>query len=113
MKVRHLDTKEAPTKWWAAQDARMRSIANSTLYTNEQKIRAERMALGLEMAYFAKGIHIAFGKRGISVKVDMAIVKDRNVLSMLERDYEKEGIVKKDSPQGVIYRIPRDLPMST
>ena len=107
MKAQHLDTKEAPTKWWAAQDARMRSIANSTLYTEAQKVRAERMALGLELVYSAKGIYIAYGKRGISVKVDVASVKDRKTLALLEGDYEKEGILKKESAQGVIYSIPR------
>jgi hypothetical protein len=107
MKAQFLDTKEAPVKWWAARDARMRSIANSTLYTEAQKIRAERMALGLELVYKAKGIYVAYGKRGISVKVDVAYVSDRKTLLLLEADYAQEGITKKESAQGVIYNIPR------
>jgi len=37
MKTQVLETREAPVKWWAAQDARMRSLVNSSLYTQKQK----------------------------------------------------------------------------
>jgi len=42
MRYKQLDTKEATVKWWAAQDASMRNIANASLYTDKQKLRAER-----------------------------------------------------------------------
>ena len=47
MQATELDTKSAPYAWVAARDAAMKSYAASTLYTEIQKVRAERMKLGL------------------------------------------------------------------
>lgn len=105
MNARELDTKEAPNKWWAARDARMRNYANSTLYTEQQKIAAERMKLALELVYAAKGIYIAYGKTGVSVKVDGARVRNRQELAFLEEGWSSAGIEKRVSAQGVIYRM--------
>lgn len=106
MLERTLDTKSAPTAWWAAQDARMRNIANKSHYPESVHIRAERMVLALGLCYRAQGIHEAFGKRGVSVKVDRpSFVKDRRNLALLEADWALLGVVKKVSPQGVIYRF--------
>ena len=62
MQTRKLDTQEANVKWFAARDARMRNIANASLYTDKQKTRAERMKLALEMVY-AAGRCIVTGKQ--------------------------------------------------
>ena len=106
MLQRTLDTKEAPTKWWAAQDARMRNIANKSHYADSVHIRVERMILALGLCYRAEGIHEAFGKRGVSVKVDRPrFVRDRKNLALLEQDWAEQGVVKKVSAQGVIYRF--------
>ena len=106
MLERTLDTREAPTKWWAAQDARMRNIANKSHYTESTHIRVERMVLALGLCYAARGIHEAFGKRGVSVKVDRpTFIRDRRNLALLEADWANLGVVKKTSPQGVIYRF--------
>jgi len=56
MRYKQLDTKEATVKWWAAQDASMRNIANASLYTDKQKLRAERMKLVLGEVFSAQGI---------------------------------------------------------
>lgn len=105
MKTVTLNTQEAPIKWWAARDANMRNIANASLYSDSQKTRAERMKIGLGMVYSAKNIYIAYGKRGISIKIDSALVTDRKNLKLFEQDYESAGIIKKVTPQGVVYRI--------
>ena len=106
MLERTLDTQEAPTKWWAAQDARMRNLANKSHYAESTHIRVERMVLALGLCYAARGIHEAFGKRGVSVKVDRpTFVRDRGNLALLEADWAEQGVVKKVSPQGVIYRF--------
>jgi len=105
MKTQILDTKEAPVKWWAARDARMRNYANSTLYTEQQKVAAERMKLVLEMVYAAKSVYIAYGKKGISLKVDGALVRDRKELRLMEAGWAIAGCQKRVSPQGVIYRF--------
>ena len=106
MLTRDLDTQAAPTAWWAAQDARMRNIVNKSHYAESVHIRAERMVLALGLCYRAQGIHEAFGKRGVSVKVDRpSFVKDRRNLALLEADWAEQGVVKKVSAQGVIYRF--------
>jgi hypothetical protein len=59
----------------------------------------------MDMVYAAKGIYEAYGKKGVSIKVDGAIVKDKRNLQALEADWTAKGFVKKVSPQGVIYRL--------
>jgi len=105
MRTLALDTKEAPNKWWAARDARMRNYANSTLYDSATRIRAERMKLALEIIYHARSVYIAYGRRGVSLKVDRAHVRDRKELAAMEADWAVQGVVKKVSDQGVIYRF--------
>ena len=105
MRTLALDTKEADNKWWAARDARMRNYANSTRYDSATKIRAERMKLVLEMLYAARAVYIAYGKRGVSLKVDRAHVRDRRELAAMEAQWASEGTIKKVSEQGVIYRF--------
>ena len=105
MQTETLKTQEAPCKWFAAQDARMRSIVNATHYTLAQRTRAERMRLALEMVYSARGVHVAYGRRGISVKVDGAQVNDCYNLALLEQEWAAKGVTKRVSAQGVIYRF--------
>lgn len=103
-----LDTQAAPVKWWAAQDARMRNIANRSHYPESVQIRAERMVLALGLCYSARGIHEAFGKQGVSIKVDRPTwVRDRKNLLLLEQDWATAGVVKRVSAQGIIYRFAR------
>jgi hypothetical protein len=105
MQTLELNTQEAPTKWYAAQDARMRNAANKSHYTESVQIQVERMKMVLGMVYAAKGIYEAFGKKGVSVKVDGARVKDQKNLTALEGDWTALGFTKKITPQGVIYRL--------
>ena len=107
MKTVELETQAAPVKWWAARDARIRSYANSTTFTEGEKIRAERMRGALELCYMHSGVHVNYRQRFIAVKVDGAEVKRRADLRLLEQDWSNEGITKRISAQGVIYRIPR------
>ena len=100
--------KEAPNKWWALQDRRMRNIANATLYTDKQKIQGERMRLALEILYTGKVYEVTFGKRSLSVKLQSGgIVRDKKALAELEKDWEQLGVFKKQSAQGVQYHLPR------
>ncbi len=107
MKTNFINTEEAPNKWWAAQDARMRSIACASHYPEKQKIRAERMRYALELAYAGRFFDPKFGKRGITIKIEGARVRDRQILKALETDYEKEGVIKRVSLQGINYYIPK------
>lgn len=105
MRTAVLETQEAPNKWWAFQDARMRNIANQSRYSQKDQVRAERMKMALGLVYSAKNIYVAYGKRGISIKVDGARVKDIKNLALLEADWTLQGVAKRVSDQGVIYRF--------
>jgi hypothetical protein len=105
---KELDSKAAPFAWVAARDAAMKSYAASTLYTEAQKVRAERMKLGLEMVYTAKSIFITYRKKFVTIKLDQARVRDSKALALLEQDYTAQGdITKVVTDQGITYRIAR------
>ena len=108
MQAQELETKSAGYyAYAAARDASMRAIAMWSHYTDRERVRAERMKLGLEMVYNAKGIHINPRGKFIAVKVDQPQVRDRKNLALLEKDYELLGITKVLTQQGVTYRIPK------
>jgi hypothetical protein len=108
MKAQELETKSAGYyAYAAARDASMRAIAMWSHYTDRERVRAERMKLGLEMVYNAKGIHINPRGKFIAIKVDQPQVRDRKNLALLEKDYELLSITKVVTEQGVTYRIPK------
>ena len=108
MNATELDTKAAPFAWIAARDAAMKSYAASTLYTDAQKVRAERMKLGLEMVYSARSAFITYRKKFVTIKLDQARVRDRKTLALLEQDYTAQGdVTKVVTAQGITYRIAR------
>ena len=108
MNATELDTKAAPFAWIAARDAAMKSYAASTLYTDAQKVRAERMKLGLEMVYSARSAFITYRKKFVTIKLDQARVRDRKTLAVLEQDYTAQGdVTKVVTDQGITYRIAR------
>jgi hypothetical protein len=111
MNAQFLGTQEAEIssyKWFAARDAAMKSYAASTLYTEAQKVRAERMKLGLEMVYSVKSAFITYRKKFVTIKLDQAHVRDRKTLALLEKDYIVQGdITKVVTDQGITYRIAR------
>ena len=108
MNATELDTKAAPFAWIAARDAAMKSYAASTLYTEAQKVRAERMKLGLEMVYSARSAFITYRKKFVTIKLDQARVRDRKTLALLEQDYTAQGdVTKVVTDQGITYRIAR------
>lgn len=108
MKTIAISTQEAPNKWWAARDARMRNYANASHYTEHQRLAAERMKLFLEMVYNHKGVFISYGKTGISLKVNQAEVRDQKEIDSMEHGWGIVGLTKKITPQGVIYRFQKN-----
>ena len=105
MNALEINTQEAPTKWFAAQDAQRRNTNNKSHYPQSVQTQITRMLTVMDMVYAAKGIYEAYGKKGVSIKVDGAIVKDCKNLRDLEAEWAVKGFVKKISPQGVIYRL--------
>lgn len=89
----------------AAVNARMRTLAMWSHYEYEQKVRAERMVMGLEFVYSARRIFVNPRKNFISIKLEQPRVKDRRELERLERQYDLEGITKVVTDQAIIYRI--------
>ena len=107
MLTRDLDTKEACNAFFAARDARMRNYAMSSTYTEQERLRAEQVKLGLECVYRVTEVHINYRQKFIAVKLSNAIVRDRASVADLEAFYASQGIEKRISAQGTIYRIPR------
>ena len=108
MKERELETKGAGYyAYAAARDARMRAVAMWSNYTQAEQVRAERIKLGLEMVYNAKGVYLNPRLKFIAIKVDQPQVRDRKNLALLEKDYEVLGITKVVTEQGITYRIPK------
>lgn len=108
MKTKELETKSAGYYAYAAsRDASMKSFAASTFYTEAERVTAERVKLGLELVYSAKGVYLTYRKKFISIKLDNARVRDRVNLRYLEEDYEQKGYVKAVTDQGITYRIPK------
>jgi hypothetical protein len=108
MQTHTSETKDAGFFAYAAmRDARMRNEAMKSTYSDSERVRAERMRVGLECVYRSKEIHINYRKKFIAVKLSNAIVRDRASVTDLERFYALEGISKEITPQAIIYRIPR------
>jgi hypothetical protein len=108
MQERELDTPSAGFyAYAAARDAAQRSYAASTHYTEQQKIRAERMRLVLEMMYSARAFHVNYRDRFVAIKLDRPTVRDRKNLAQIETEWAAAGVVKRTTAQGIIYRIPK------
>ena len=104
MKSQQLHTEEAPNKWWAAQDARQRNINNKSHYSASVQKQVELMKLALGEVFRGK-VYEAYGKKGVSIKVDGAYCANKTTLAWLEEAWTEQGITKKVTPQGVIYRL--------
>jgi len=108
MQEKELDAKSAGYfAYAAAADARMRAIKQWSHYSEDQKVEAERVKLGLELVYSFKRVFVNPREKFITIKLENARVKDRANLTLLEQEYEARGYTKAASPQGVIYRIPK------
>ena len=104
MQATFKDTQEASVKWWAAQDARMRNIANKSQWSSEIQRKVEAMKAVLDYMYSGK-IYEAYCIKSVSIKIDHAEVKNRKLLREAEAAWAAEGIVKTITPQGVLYRV--------
>lgn len=106
MKTATLDTPASTCPFWAILDRRANNSANKTLYTTKQVTRAIRLLDALPNFY--RGTFYdepSYGTTGISVKVGNPQVADRKGLRAYEALLEAEGITKKITKQGILYRI--------
>lgn len=100
------NTQAAPCAWWAAQDARMRNLANKSHWPQEVQLNVDRMKIVLGELYHGK-IYEAYNKKRVSIKIDKPIVKHGNKgwLREMEKEWELRGVTKTITPQGVLYRV--------
>lgn len=103
MQTQILNTEEAPNKWWAAQDARQRNLSNKSHYPYSLQRQVEAMKMALS-EITTGNIHEAYGKKGVSIKIDGGWIKNQKTLAWLEEDWTLLGFVKRVSAQGIIYR---------
>jgi hypothetical protein len=90
----------------AAMDARMRNNVNASLFSDKQKLKAEKVKLALELVYGRNSkFYMNYRKKFIAIKV-VGQVKDQKNLKLFEQDWTKlGGIEKENTPQGVIYHV--------
>jgi hypothetical protein len=105
LKTTTINTEEATNKRWAAQDAQRRNTNNKSHFSQAIQVQIERMKMVMNMVYACKNIYEAYGKKGVSIKVDGATVTDKKNLRLLEAEWTALGFTKKVSEQGVIYRL--------
>ena len=98
------NTQEAPNKWWAAQDARMRNYANKSRWDSKIQRRVDAMMMALDSIYSGR-IYEAYGVRRAAIKIDNPQIKDRKWLRILEADWAAEGVTKTVTPRGILYQI--------
>lgn len=91
--------------WYAAKDARQKSLANKSKFSNQQLAKADRVSLALELVYYCEKVTIDYCNKWVRVKVHKAQIKDKKSLALLETDWEAQGIVKVLTDQGIIYRV--------
>ncbi len=107
MQAQQLDTRDAGQfKFAAFMDARVKSYAASTGYSEQQRRRAEQIRLGLGLCYSGT-VYVTYRKKFIVVKIEQGRVTDAQSLQQLEQDYALEGITKTVTAQGTAYRIPK------
>lgn len=92
-------------KFFAARDAAFKSAINKTRFDDQQKLRAERVKLALELVYSYQALTLDYTKKHIRVKVSKPNIKDRKNLRQLENDWADQGIIKVFTNQGIIYRV--------
>jgi len=91
--------------WFAAKDARQRSLSNASLFTDAQKAKAERVKFALELVYSCERVTVDYCKKWVRIKVHKGTIKDKKNLRLLENDWATQGIAKIATPQGIIYRV--------
>ena len=104
MKTTDKETRTAPCAWWAAQDARMKSIANKSKWPATVHLQVERMKMALGELYSGK-IYEAYNPKRVSIKIDKPWVKDLKQLRSMEAYWAEQGVTKTQTSTGLLYRV--------
>lgn len=105
---RELDTKSAGKyAWFAARDARQRSLAAQSHFPLAKQAEADRVKFVLELLYSGKVFDPTYRGEWISIKIENPRVRDRQQLASMEKEWDVRGYSKVSTPQGITYRIPK------
>lgn len=104
MKTVDKETRTAPCAWWAAQDARMKSIANKSKWPSDMHLRVERMKIAMGELYAGK-IYEAYCPKRVSIKVDKPFIRDLKQLRSMEAYWAEQGVTKTQTSTGLLYRL--------
>ena len=91
--------------FFAARDAAFKSAVNASRFSNQLKLKAERMKLVLEMIYASDEVTITYCKKWARVKVHNARPRDKKLIKEWEDNWSRDSIVKAVTDQGIIYRV--------
>ncbi len=91
--------------FFAARDAALKSAVNASRFSNQLKLKAERMKLVLEMIYASDEVTITYCKKWARVKVHNARPLDKKLIKECEDNWAQDSIVKAVTEQGIIYRV--------
>jgi hypothetical protein len=91
--------------FFAARDAAFKSAVNASRFSNQLKLKAERMKLVLEMIYASDEVTITYCKKWARVKVHNARPRDKKLIKEWEDNWSQDSIVKAVTDQGIIYRV--------
>lgn len=111
MRAHKIATKEADDQYKRAAfvDNKFRSTVNKSRFSTAQITQALRMQMALELCYSCEKVYEpSFGKTLVSIKVaNPRSVTNKAQLKLLEDGWEQAGVVKKVSPQGILYSFKR------
>lgn len=91
--------------WVAARDASQRSAVYATTHGYQDKLKAERIKLMLDMMYYTDSTSITYCKNWIRVKAHNARKQNRELIAEMESHWAEQGITKKITAQGIIYNV--------
>lgn len=107
--MKHLHTQAADdtNKRGAALNAHFRNREMACTYTREQQCLAQRALDILDTAYAYAESYINYRKKFISVKIEGAIRRDRQLAAQAQEIFQERGYEVVSTAQGMVVRIPR------
>lgn len=106
-----IETKEYKHKpackwaWFASRDAKMKSAINATKFSDKTKLKVEQMKLVLMEVYYYTKIESDPQKTFVRIKIHNGVVRNKKMLREYEDYWAEQGIVKRLTNQGIIYRV--------
>jgi hypothetical protein len=110
VRTKTIDTEATTNSFYAVLAYRDAQRINSnwkSTYSDAQKLIATKAEMILSEGYSFQNMYVNYRQRFIAIKLANARVKDRAVLSQVESILEGYNFEKRESAQGVIYRLPR------